>query len=289
MFMLQASQRLLSTEVWQSIPAAHCTTTLAIIAFCSVSASLCGAEQLLVSRHRVYPHLLWDVVNGRHDPSADSPCIRDPLSAAFLQKYTLAQVTSNVAKAEVQALASIVHIDTTRVERRHALIRRKVLSHSLQAPRMSMDVVAAKETVRSLKNKSLTEGSPGRKRAKADQSAATSKASRRRGGGGSWRMYVRERMSKQVQCQQSCDVAQPCVKQCVKIFQSGLCWKGYVFINVLRCLAPGPQIWCSYYSWQCASHTPEVCCLNLFRGWFLWINSRQLLMRCSKLHLPSKS
>ena len=205
--MLEASQRLLSAEVWQSIPAAHCTTTLGIVAFCSVSATLCGAEQLLMSRHRVYPHLLWDVVNGRHDPSVDSPCLRDPLSMAFLQKYTPEQVTSNAAKAEVQALASMVHIDTTRVERRHATIRRRVLSHSLQGPRMSLNVVAAQVTVGALTNKSPTPGSRCSKGAEAEASAATSKNLRKRGGGGPWRMFVRERMSQQVQCQQRCSSA----------------------------------------------------------------------------------
>ena len=161
-------------------------------------------------RHRVYPHLLWDVVNGRHNPSVDSPCLRDPLSMAFLQKYTPEQVTSNAAKAEVQALASMVHIDTTRVERRHATIRRRVLSHSLQGPRMSLNVVAAQVTVGALTNKSPTPGSRCSKGAEAEASAATSKNLRKRGGGGPWRMFVRERMSQQGNV--SKDVPQPCLK-----------------------------------------------------------------------------
>lgn len=119
-----------SLDAWTGLPPAYSTVEYAGIAFAMMSRAMAGVQTLLVDVHSSFPVSLFRLI---HNPGLASQirrtpgCMLDAFSKNFLASWkSEAALSSVAARAELFLIATAMRMEITRIECRHAYIRRLV-------------------------------------------------------------------------------------------------------------------------------------------------------------------
>ena len=98
-------------------------------------------HQLLRSRHRQNPYMLFKLLVGHIDEIVSVPsCLHDELASEFFQRFpTRSAATSPEALAVLQGIALSSDTDISAMESRHAITRRFTTLRSLQTWTASLE------------------------------------------------------------------------------------------------------------------------------------------------------
>ncbi len=134
------------------------------LAFCELSRSGAGVDQMLRMRHDGYPFRLFgilgeDYVNAARRVLADPPCVRCEFTNAFLStRSTVEALCSPVSRYLLFCVALLVCLDTAAVECRHAALRRLILQS--QTNPVGLAKAAASFTLMRCRNQDRGKGCP---------------------------------------------------------------------------------------------------------------------------------
>lgn len=188
------------------------------------TAKAAAVQYLLADSHAQFPFRLFDLLEPGANIAAtaakllsEPPCMRDPYSAAFLQRHDTPQkLSSPTALSELVGVAALAHTDISAIECRHAQMRRVTLLRAAGAARTKSLECCSAELI-FIRQRLLAEhaaaacnapeqrrkaGRPRLQKTPAKAKALSTaphavarraKRSPRRGGGGPWRAFVSER------------------------------------------------------------------------------------------------
>jgi hypothetical protein len=112
--------------------------------------SMAGVDQLIAHNYRGFPYILFDLIH--HPDLADNllnrdACTRDTFTESFLAVWNTAEkLRSTECRAGLFTLAVLLRVEITRVECRHAYIRRLLRSRN-QAPGQRLEETSAHFTL----------------------------------------------------------------------------------------------------------------------------------------------
>jgi hypothetical protein len=162
---------------WAVLAPTYVTEEHNNIAFAMLARSMCGTTQLL--QHSAYPYKLWKLIRSpaaaaeiHHDPV----CIKDTFTRDFCTEYnSVAKLRSEDCRLELLCFGSLLRLDISRIECRHAYVRRLVKSRN-QAPGPALEDASAASVL--MRQRVLEKGSwqsGGRPGASAKEKAMVAK------------------------------------------------------------------------------------------------------------------
>lgn len=181
-------------------------------AFRTISRCGCAMHQLLRSRHRQNPYLLFKILIGHIDEIISVPsCLRDELASKFFKRFpTRSAATSPEAMAVLQGIALASDTDISAMESRHAITRRFTTLRSLQTWTASLEDVNVQWI---MKQAAATSAKPKFKRMETESQTQERKRHGRGkhrhgpggkgGGGGAWRAFLHVRHAGEKMCKDS--------------------------------------------------------------------------------------
>jgi len=150
------------------------------------------------TKHKAFPIRLFRLLAGHRldDVLGLPPCAWDPWTEAFVQRHSLLEASAlgEVALAELRLHALVATLNIAPLETKHASIRRRLLSHSLQTRPYSFQELSAEFFLDQLRHSGVAwqlegKSSQGHKEATGQAGDAGRK---RHSHGGAWRAFVRE-------------------------------------------------------------------------------------------------
>ena len=147
-FMGDARHLLFSPQAWSPVlPPEFATGAYSSMAFAMLARSMAGIKQLMSSAHASYPLKLFQLIRRPGCAAAilaDPPCLKDSFTRLFLTKWKAARnLQSMPCRLELLSFASMLRLDITRVECRHASIRRCLRSRTQTHNQCMVDASAA--------------------------------------------------------------------------------------------------------------------------------------------------
>ena len=178
------------------------------------SISRCGSamHQLLRSRHRQNPYMLFKILVGHIDEIISVPsCLHDELASEFFQRFpTRSAATSPEALAVLQGIALSSDTDISAMESRHAITRRFTTLRSLQTWTASLEDInvqwvmkqAAATSAKPKFTPTETE-SQNQERKRYGRGKHRHGPGGKGGGGGAWRAFLHVRHAGEKMCKDS--------------------------------------------------------------------------------------
>lgn len=190
-----------SRSPWLVFPEAERTIAATSIAFAMLARGAGSVHFQVVSKNDNYPlklmTLLTDPAQASQSIMTDPRCRLDPFSSIFLSRFdTIEKLTSDEARVSLIAIGLMARCDTSRIECRHASIRRMLMLHS----QTHLPCFADASCDFILRRQRLLEQA-GAKQEKRDAAAATAEGcgesapKRLRGGGGPCRAFLSEELA----------------------------------------------------------------------------------------------
>ena len=200
-----------SARLWSIMPPSSCTVATRALAFRCLARMGCAHEKLLGSRHKGCPYktflLLLDP--GKAAEVAGMPdCLVDPWTSALRKEYP--GLVGEEVQQILYTLASLVRVDISHVESRHASVRRMLTGRSVQTHPLSLQDLSAQWVFQQHRTRRSRLGGPkvpagqqvppgpagkraaARKGVKKREKQGKTKA-KRTGRGGPWRAWMRLR------------------------------------------------------------------------------------------------
>ena len=151
-----------------------------------LSRSVCSMHQLLRLRRQGHPYKLF--LAGRYEAD-EQPCSWDELTTTFRHWHPQ---FDNQAAAELQTLASLLDLDISAIECRHALSRRLAVLRGTQTNVPRVQTTAAEWTLLQLERQESfrsLRAAPAKLQAKRAPRPPGKRPGSRGGGGGAWRAF----------------------------------------------------------------------------------------------------
>ena len=211
-------KRLFSTAEWKVLPPEGCTEAACCLAFRQLSRANAAMHLLLTMVRRGYPFKLISALLGAAARLAiceDFQCMWDSITELHLEKFPGAELGSEESLAIIETLALLMRSDISRIEARHASIRRQVVGNSVQVRRAGFRKASANFILQQrCRFNSATNGfhvpkirkgrhgprGPYRKRAKVVKGTKVAKKAKQksayRRGGGTGRVFIALRSAK---------------------------------------------------------------------------------------------
>lgn len=203
-----------NAELWSLMPPSRCTVSMRALAFRCLARMGCAHSKLLRGRHEGYPYKTLCLLSdpGRAAEILAMPdCLLDPWTLALRKEYP------TLAGEEVQqvlySMASLVRVDISHVESRHASIRRMLFGRSVQTHALSFPDLSAQWVFQQHRTRRSRQGArglpsgpaatgPSAKRGagarkKVRKTHGDKAKGKRSGHGGAWRAWMRIRTSGQ--------------------------------------------------------------------------------------------
>lgn len=193
-------------ELWSLIPPPDHTVSMRALAFRCASRMGCGFAKLLLSRHKRFPFAVFRLL-AEPELAADfrqlSDCVLDPWTKKLRELWP--NMEGPGFKQVLYSVASVLRVDISHIEARHASVRRFLVSGSVQTHSVAMPLLSAHwlfQQYRTTKARSArqapprgqhkTKDGPGGSKPHAVLGRKVKGIRFKRGGfGGAWRAWVR--------------------------------------------------------------------------------------------------
>ena len=127
-------------STWQAVPPVMWVAGLASRALSIVYTTRCAIEQLALVSLRCFPFALWQLIEDRSIATAqvllnEPQCTWCEFTKQFFARFnTAARLCSDEARALLVAMAIFVRVEITRIECRHAQLRKMVMASATWKP-----------------------------------------------------------------------------------------------------------------------------------------------------------